>query len=52
MLLIKWMRPKGVKVCSYVEKYAELKNQTLKKSACTQKCYAQWNTPWVGNFSN
>ena len=32
-------------------KFAELKNQTLKKSAGTQKCYAQRNTPGVGNFS-
>ena len=31
ILLIKWLRPKGLKVCSYVEKYAVLKNQTLKK---------------------
>ena len=31
ILLIKWLRPKGFKVCSYVEKYAELKNQTVKK---------------------
>ena len=29
--LIMWLRPKGLKVCSYVEKYAEFKNQTLKK---------------------
>ena len=33
--LIKWLRPKGLKVCSYVGKCAELKNQTLKKSAGT-----------------
>ena len=26
ILLIKWLRPKGLKVCSYVEKYAEFKN--------------------------
>ena len=32
ILLIKWLRPKGLKVCSYVEKYAELKNQTVKKN--------------------
>ena len=32
-------------MCSYVEKYAEFKNQTLKKSAGTQKCYAQRYTP-------
>ena len=52
ILLIKWLRPKGLKACSYVEKYAEFKIQTLKKkSAGTQKCYAQWNTPGVGNFS-
>ena len=31
ILLIKWLRPKSLKVCSYVEKYAEFKNQTLKK---------------------
>ena len=29
ILLIKWLRPKGLKVCSYVEKYAEFKHQTL-----------------------
>ena len=29
--LIKWSRPKGLKVCPYVEKCAEFKNQTLKK---------------------
>ena len=29
--LIKWLRPKGLKVCSYAEKCAEFKNQTLKK---------------------
>ena len=43
---------KGLKLCSYVEKNAEFKNQTLKKSAGTQKCYEQGNTPGVGNFSN
>ena len=32
-------------MCSYVEKCAEYKTQTLKKSAGTQKCYAQSNTP-------
>ena len=29
ILLIKWLRPKGLKVYSYVEKYAEFKNQTV-----------------------
>ena len=29
--LIKWLRPKCLKVCSYVEKCAELKNQTVKQ---------------------
>ena len=28
--LIKWLRPKGLKVCSYVEKCAKFKNKTLK----------------------
>ena len=37
--LIKWLRPKGSKVCSYVEKCAEFKNQTLKKSTGTQTEY-------------
>ena len=37
ILLIKWLRPKGLKVCSYVEKYAELKNQTLKKNRLVHK---------------
>ena len=32
-------------MCSYVEKCAKFKNQTLKRSAGTQKCYAQRNTP-------
>ena len=50
--LIKWSRPKGLKVCSYVEKCAEFKNKTLKKSAGTQKRYVQRNTPGVGSFSN
>ena len=49
--LFKWLRPKDLKVQSYVEKCAELKNQTLKKSADTQKCYEQWNTHGVGNIS-
>ena len=26
IVLIKWLRPKGLNVCSYVEKYAEFKN--------------------------
>ena len=29
--LIKWLRPKGLKMCSYIEKCARFKNQTLKK---------------------
>ena len=49
--LTKWLRPKGLKVCSYAEKCAEFKNQTLKKLAGTQRCYAQWNTPGLCNIS-
>ena len=30
--LIEWLRPKGLKVCPYVEKCAQFKNQTLKKN--------------------
>ena len=29
--LIMWLRPKGLKVCSYAEKNAKFKNQTLIK---------------------
>ena len=49
--LIKWLRSKGLKVCSYAEKCAKFKNQTLKKLAGTQKYYAQRNTPGVCNIS-
>ena len=49
--LIKWLRPKGLKVCSYVEKCAKLKNQTLKKIGRYTKCYARRNTPGVCNIS-
>ena len=30
ILLIKWLRPKALEVCSNVEKYAEFENQTFK----------------------
>ena len=50
--LIKWLRPKVLKVCSYVEKCAEFKNQTFKKSVGTQKCFAQRNTPGYAIFQN
>ena len=33
--LIKWLRQKGLKLCSFVKKCADFKNQTLKKSAGT-----------------
>ena len=37
-----WLRPKGLKVCSYVEKYAEFKNQTLIKICWyTNRLYAK-----------
>ena len=47
-----WLRTKGLKVCSYVEKYAEFKNQSLKKSAGTQTGYMQRNTPGVIRIKN
>ena len=49
--IIKRLGPKGLKLCSYVEKCVKLKNQSLKKSADTQKCYAQRYTIGVGNMS-
>ena len=45
--LIMWLRPKGLKLYSCVEKYVEFKNQSLKNSSGTQSCYAQRNTPEV-----
>ena len=40
--LIMWSKPKGLKMCSYVEKYAEFKNQTLIKiRRYTNKLYAK-----------
>ena len=39
--LINWLRPKGLKMCSYLEKCANSKIKLLKISAGTQKCYAQ-----------
>ena len=50
--LIKWLRPNGLTVCSYVDKCALFKNQTLKKSACSQKCYVQWNITAICTLSN
>ena len=38
--LIKWLRPKGLKLFSYVECVLNSKIKLLKKSAGTQKCYA------------
>ena len=46
ILLIKWLRPKGLKVCSYVEKYAKFKNQTLKKIGWYTKVL--WATEYPG----
>ena len=44
MLLFKWLRPKGLKVCSYVEKNAEFRNQTLKKIGWYTKM------PWAAEY--
>ena len=49
--LIKWLRPKGVKVCSYVEKCAKFKNQTLKKIGLYIKILCAMEYPGVGIFS-
>ena len=35
--LIKWLRPKGLKVCSYAEKCTKFKNQTLKRIRLVHK---------------
>ena len=52
ILLIKWLRPKGLKVWFYVEKYAEFKNQTLKKIGWYTKMLSAAKYPGVGNISN
>ena len=43
--LIKWLRPKGLKVCSYVEKCAEFKNQTHKKIGWYTKVLCATESP-------
>ena len=49
--LIKWFRPKGLKVCSFVEKCAEFKNQTLKKIGRYTKVLCATEYPGVCNIS-
>ena len=44
--LINWLRPKGLKVCSYVEKCAEFKNQTLKIIGWYEKVLCATEYPW------
>ena len=44
--LIKWLRLKGLKKCSYVEKCAEFKNQTLKKIGWYTKVLCPTEYPW------
>ena len=46
--LIKWLRPKGLKVFSYVEKCAKFKNQTLKTIGCYTKmlCATEYPGGW------
>ena len=44
--LIKWLRPKGLKACSYVKKCAEFKNQTLKKIGWYTKVLCATEYPW------
>ena len=43
--LIKWLRPKGLKVCSYAEKCAEFINQTLKEIGCNTKALCATEYP-------
>ena len=51
ILLIKWLRPNGLKVCSYIETYAE-KIKFLKKMSWYTKMLCATVYPGVGNFSN
>ena len=50
--LIKWLRPKGLKVCSYVEKCVELKDQTLKKIGWYTKMLCATEYPGDRQFLN
>ena len=49
--LIKWSRPKGLKVCSYVEMCAEFKNQTLKNRLVHISAMRNGIPPGVCNIS-
>ena len=46
------LRPKGLKVYSYVEKYAEFKNQSLKKIGWYTKLLCATEYPWVEKLQN
>ena len=48
--LIMWLRPKGLKVYSYVEKYAEFKNQSLKIISWYTKLLCAMEYPWGDKF--
>ena len=52
ILLIKWLRPKSLKVCSYVEKYAEFKIKLLKNQLVQKNAMRSGIPRGVGNFSN
>ena len=43
--------PKGLKVCCYVEKCVDFKNQTLKKLGLYTKVLCATEYPRVGNIS-
>ena len=48
--LIEWLRPKGLKVCSYEKSMLNSKIKFVKQFVGTQKCYAQLNAPGVSNI--
>ena len=50
ILLNKWLRPKGLKACSYEEKYAEFKNQTLKNIGWYTKMLCAAEYRWGRQF--
>ena len=49
--LIMWLRPKGLKVYSYVEKYAKFKNQSPEKIAWYIKLLWITEYPWGRPYS-
>ena len=49
--LIMWLGPKDLKMCCYVEKCDDFKNQTLEKLGLYTKVLCATEYPGIGNIS-